>query len=294
MAKKPAAKPKAAAKAKAPAKPAKHTAKRTLTLHVKDTDQEVQFGRTEPYARWERPRLIIDHYIHHGLHYTTGPVDRASKVTTWPMYGNDTMGDCTCATVGHEVQALTAYSGTEVTLAEADILTAYEAVSGFDPVTHANDNGANVQDVLEYWRTTGVGGHKIRAYAELSSIHNFRAVRTALDLFGTVYLGVAVPESAMEQFAAGEPWSVVRGSPIEGGHAIPLQAFAESGPAPLAVVTWGQLQPVTEKWFSTYVEEAWVIITDDWLSANGETCEGLDLKSLESDFTALTGASLRP
>jgi hypothetical protein len=100
MAKKPAAKPKAPAKAKAPAKPAKHTAKRTLTLHGKDTDQEVQFGRTEPYARWERPRLIIDHYIHHGLHYTTGPVDRASKVTTWPMYGNDTIGDCTCATVG--------------------------------------------------------------------------------------------------------------------------------------------------------------------------------------------------
>lgn len=274
-------------------KTARHTKKRNLSLGGKESDSQVKLGRTEPYSRWEKPRLVIDHYMKHdGFHYTTGPVDRASKVTEWPMYLNDQIGNCTCACVGHEIQAWTAYSGTECSVTDHDVLKMYEAVSGYNPETGDNDNGAVVQDVLEYWRTHGIAGHKIRAYAELSGIDNFHAVRTALDLFGTVYLGVQVPQSAMEQFDNGEPWSVVSGSPIEGGHAVPLQKFNADGNDRLEVVTWGRLQPLTMKWFSTYVEEAWVIITDDWLNANGRTVEGLDLAQLEADFSDLTGEGL--
>lgn len=283
-------------------KTTRHTSKRTLTLKGNGADQEVQFGRTEPYARWEKPRLIIDHYLR-GFRYSTGTIDRATKVTSWPMYMNgpdphnppaspDGLGDCTCACMGHQIQAFTAYSGTEVTVTDADVLTAYEAVSGYDPKTGANDNGANVQDVLAYWRKTGVAGHKILAFAELTGLHNFDAIKTALDLFGTVYLGVAVPASAMQQFDDGEPWTVVKGSPIEGGHAIPLQKFNESGDNELEIVTWARLQPLTKQWWNTYVEEAWVVITQDWLDAAGDTVDGLDLAQLKADFTALTGESL--
>lgn len=270
--------------------------KRTATLngHRVTTEENVKLGRNKPYSREDRPRLALDDYLDSAvLPKPHAIVDRASKVNVWPMYGNDTIGDCTCAAVGHVIQAWTAFAGTEATIPESAVLTAYEAVSGYDPVTGANDNGAAEQDVLEYWRTTGVGGHKILAYAELRDLGNLTLAKTAVDLFGSLYLGIEVPESCMEQFQAGEPWDVVPGSPIEGGHAVPVQYWGTNERGEIGVITWGKLQRMTRAFWDSYVEEAWVIITKDWLDAKGETIEGFDLAQLEADFKALTGSSLR-
>ena len=83
------------------------------------------------------------------------------------MYANDRLGDCTCAAAAHLIQDWTSNNSGEVTLADPDILKAYEAVSGYDPDTHTNDNGAVETDVLNYWRHTGIGGRNIHAYVSL-------------------------------------------------------------------------------------------------------------------------------
>jgi hypothetical protein len=250
----------------------------------------MEFGRTKPYTRAEKPRLVIDHYLDTAaLPAPPAVVDRASKVTSWPMYGNDSIGDCTCATVGHEIQAWTAYAGTEATIPESAVIQAYSAVSGYDPATGANDNGANVQDVLSYWRKTGVGGHKIAGFAELGGIDNLTLAKQCLEIFGTVYLGINVPQSAMDQFHAGEPWTYTGDQNIIGGHAIPVQKWETDVLGEIEVVTWGQRQRMTRRFWHNYVEEAWVVFSPDWLEANGGTPSFYNIDQIRLAFTDLTG-----
>jgi hypothetical protein len=262
------------------------TAKRTLSLHGPRKGSPVKLGRLTPYAAADKPRLVLDSYLD-GISAAPAIVDFASEVLSWPMYGNDTIGDCTCATVGHQIQAWTRYTGAEVTVPQEDIIQLYSAVSGYDPATGANDNGANVQDVLTLWRQSGVpvAGHKILAFAQLQDLTK---IQQALWVFGSVYLGINFPSSAMDQFKSDEPWTVVQDSPIEGGHAVPLQ-YAGDGTVPYQVVTWAKLQGMDQGFLDTYVEEAWVVITDDWLDKNGHTPEGLDLQQLGADLSQLTG-----
>ena len=250
----------------------------------------MKFGRTEPYTREEKPRLVLEHHLDTSvLPAPPAVVDRATKVASWPMYGNDTIGDCTIATTGHEIQSWTAYSGSEATIPEDAVIKAYSAVSGYDPATGENDNGANIQDVLNYWRKTGIGGHKIAGFAELASLDNLTLAKQCLDLFGTVYLGINVPQSAMDQTNAGEIWDDVGDDNIIGGHAIPVQLWSTDVPGEITVITWGQTQKMTRKFWVKYVEEAWVVFSDDELNAQGLTVDGLNVESLRADFKELTG-----
>ena len=88
----------------------------------------------------------------------------------------------------------------------AQVLGAYSAITGYDPATGDNDTGAVETDVLNYWRKTGVAGHKILAYAALEP-GNTQHVRDAIDLFGGAYIGLALPISAQRQAV----WSVPPG-----------------------------------------------------------------------------------
>lgn len=270
-------------------KAAKTSRSRTLTLN----GGSVKLGRNAPYAKAEKPRLVLDGYFRGSLPKAHSIVNWASHVPEWPMFLNDEIGDCTIAAAAHAVQAWTTYASTEQALTDQEVLTAYEAVSGYNPVTGANDNGAVEQDVLAYWRKTGIGGHKIAAFGQLENLDNLTMAKQATDIFGTLYIGLNVPDTAMDQFNEGLAWTVVPGAQIEGGHAVPVQYWGTDENAEIGVVTWARLQKMTTAFWREYVEEAWVIITPDWLEANGDTVEGFDLAQLEADFKALTGETLR-
>jgi hypothetical protein len=216
-------------------------------------------------------------------------IDYAGKVGSWPMYLNDQLGDCTAACAGHEVMSWTAYGSQEAEVSDNDVLALYMATGGYVPGDPGTDNGAVIQDVLDYWRVKGIGGHKIVAFAELKSWTE-ENLRQTLEIFGTVYLGINCPQSAIDQFNGDGAWTYVPGSPIAGGHAIPLQAWDESAPNPGTVITWGKAQPVSMEFLSRYVEEAWVIITQDFIDSHGVTpVEGFNFQQLSEDLSLLTG-----
>lgn len=246
------------------------------------------YGKLDPHAEATHPRVrLADHLV---PVETPVLVDWASKVSSWPVYMNNTIGDCTCAALGHAVQAWTTYGrGDMVTLPDDVILSLYEAVSGYNPQTGANDNGAVEQDVLTYVQAHGIGGHKIRAFAQVNH-QNPAEMKRALELFGTVYLGFRVPRSAEVEFQQGQPWQNIGDQQILGGHAIDLQKWDADY---MYVVTWGRLQPMTVDFWTAYGDEAWVIITDDWLNAQGEDPEGLNLQQLLSEFDFITHGPLQ-
>lgn len=239
-------------------------------------------GRKPPHTESARPRLKLAHFLTGALPPVPATVDYLSKVTDWPMYGNDRYGDCVFAMIGHTIEAATTYGqGTTVKVTDTDVLKGYSDVTGFDPDDPSTDQGTVIQDALDYWRKTGIGGHKILAFAQVDHT-NMAEVDAALYLFGHIQVGINFPASAMDQFNNGQPWDVVRRSPIEGGHAIDMGSKNE-------VVTWAQRQQFTPAFWNTYVEEAWVAITPEWYDAAGRNPEGIDAAALGDGFTQLTG-----
>jgi hypothetical protein len=203
------------------------------------------------------------------------------------MYLNDRLGDCTAAGIGHKIEGDTRYGqGATVEVTDDDVLRLYEATGGYDPSDPSTDQGAVCQDVLKYVQKTGVAGHKIIAYAQVD-LSNLTEVRQAIALFGQIYCGFNFPDSAMTQFNAGQPWDVVKGARIEGGHCVTIGAYDPTG---FECITWGAVQKLTLAFFKKYFDEAWVIVDSDFVNAQtGKDAAGVDLYTLGQDFAALTG-----
>jgi len=210
--------------------------------------------------------------------------DYTKKVKSWPMMLNDNLGDCTCACAGHMIEQWTTYAADNpFTPTDKEVLKAYEAVSGYTPSNPDSDQGAVVVDVLNYWRKTGVGRHKIMAYAALEP-RNHDQVKDAVVLFGNCYIGVQLPLSAQRQ----KVWSVPPGGAVGhgavgswGGHAIPVVAYDVRG---LTVVTWGSLKRMTWSFFDTYCDEAFAVLSHDWINKKGLAPNEFDLAALQQDL----------
>jgi hypothetical protein len=210
-----------------------------------------------------------------------------SGITNWGPMLNDRIGDCTCATAGHMRMGWSAAAkGTPVAVADADILTAYEAVSGYNPATGANDSGAACVNVLDYWQTVGIAGNKIAGYVAIDPT-NATEVMQAIYLFGGVYAGINLPKSAEDQTDAGQVWDLTWFSPILGGHAIPYLAYGQGG---VTAVTWGKQQPASWRFVAHQTDELYAIIDTDFLDAAGKTPTGLDYAGLIAAMPLLSAA----
>lgn len=238
-------------------------------------------------AQPARPHLKLSAVLREQADSPPPSADWQSDRITWPMYANDAIGDCTCAGVGHMVNQLTFYgTGTEVVPTEAHVVAMYSAITGYTPKRPTSDTGAYCQDVLGYWRKTGLEGHKIVAYASLD-VSNLTEIKKAISLFGSVYVGLNFPGSAMDQFDNGQIWDVVKGARIEGGHCVIAGAY---GDGKIGLVTWGAETEMTEAFWKKYVDEAWVVLDADGLTNAGAYFAGsTSLYELGGQFADLTG-----
>lgn len=213
-------------------------------------------------------------------------IQNDTDLSDWGMMGNDTIGDCTCAAAGHGIMAWTDPNKDLVTPPTSSIITAYSAVSGYDPTTGVNDNGAACLDVLNYWRQTGIYTHKIAAYAEVA-VHNQTEVKASIFLYELTYIGVALPISAQAQ---AKRWSVtspsLQGNSAPGswgGHCVIVVGYNADG---VDVITWGERVRMTWGFWRAYVEEAYCLLSADFFTAN-KAPNGFDLATLQNDISKL-------
>jgi len=213
-------------------------------------------------------------------------VDWYGNVAVWPMYLNDQLGDCTEAMVGHNIQAASTYGdGATATITDNDVLTAYERVSGYRPGHPDTDQGAVLQDVYNDWRKTGVGGHKILAFAEVD-VSDLEEVKAAVYVFGSVGLGIVVTQQMEDDFNAGRGWARAGGWKL-GGHAVVVVGYDAEG---VWLVTWGSVITMTWAVFAKVVDEAWVGVLPEWINdTSGRTPLDVDLYGLGEVLAALTG-----
>jgi hypothetical protein len=196
------------------------------------------------------------------------------------MMMNDTVGDCTCASAGHMIQAWTANNNNAITISDDDVVKAYSAVSGYKPGDESTDVGSTGLDVLNYWKSTGVAGHKILGFATLDT-QNVEQLKAAIYLFGGIYTGFQFPQYAMGQ----NNWVVEsKDTQIIGGHAVPYFGYGRGG---ATCVTWGKTQPASWEFFITYTDEAYAVVSQEWVNAVSQKApSGLDLQTLLTDLQA--------
>jgi hypothetical protein len=212
-----------------------------------------------------------------------------SKITNLGMMLNNTLGDCTCAAVGHCVQQWTAEAQKkQVIIPDPDIEKLYEIVGHYDPSNPKSDRGAVEINVLNYWLANPFVGNKLSAFCALEP-QNLEAVKDAVFIFGNCYIGLQMPLSAQQQTV----WTVPpggatgQGAPGSwGGHAVPIVAYDARG---LTCITWGQLLRMTWQFWNAYCDEAYGLLSQDWVDA-GKTPAGFDWKQLVTDMGDLKAA----
>jgi hypothetical protein len=239
----------------------------------------------KPPLRDERT-LQFEAYLGPALSPAPSHINYASAVARWPIYANDRYGDCTCAGAGHMIQNWRTHSG-----ARPRKPTTREVVEFYSYFTTPGpENGVEMLRVLRHWRGSGLAGDRISAYARLR-LKNIEEVKQSIYLFGGCYIGVMLPKfitNADDKLAP--RWSVPRegahgagASDPNGGHCIPAFAYDARN---LYVVTWGALKAMTWEFYLAYADEAYVVLSTDWLK-DGRTPEGFDFNQLRSDLRAL-------
>lgn len=229
-------------------------------------------------TKYLEPRLLPTPPTHFG---------HDSGVAPWQMLGNDRVGDCVIAGGLHETMLWTKNGSHEAAVSTEAAITNYSAITGYVPGQPDTDKGTDMAVAASYRRHTGLADasghrHKIAAYLALTP-GDVQEHLLAMYLFGAIGVGVKFPESAMQQFRDHQPWDVVPGSPIEGGHYIPAVA-RRSGH--FVIVTWGREQAMTDAFLQEYNDESYAYVSKEYLR-QGRSPEGFNMTQLRADLAAL-------
>lgn len=191
----------------------------------------------------------------------------------FPMDGNDNYGDCTCAGIAH---ALTLYNGL---IGKTFIPTKDVVVREYLSLSGGEDSGLAELDVLHHFTRVGMFGHKGLAFVRLNPA-NLSFIKLAIFLFGGVYLGFQVQEDAISDFQARKIWQP--GKLTSEGHAVFATSYT---PETVTLLTWGNTQVASWKWWAQCVDECYAILPDEALSTNYHP--GFNLTHLKQDLAKL-------
>jgi len=169
-------------------------------------------------------------------------------VSDYRVDGNDKLGDCTIAGADHCTAAWNViYSLDLPRLSDSQLEQTYFRLG------HNQDLGLPEQTVVAAWKRESAPtwfGYQLTGGAQVAN----SSIKQVIATKGVAYLGVALPSVAEQQFADEQPWSVVPGATIAGGHCVVGVGYDSQY---LTVVTWGKTQKVTWDWWQTYGFECW-------------------------------------
>lgn len=204
---------------------------------------------------------------------------------------NDRTADCTAAMCGHAIQTWTSLASTETVLPDSAILDFYAASCGYiigDPMT---DNGGVLSEVLLYWYKNAIVSHALGGFASIRP-GNRTSMRDAVYLFGACAIGIQLPLAVSN----GGNWILPAGQSLTddwaigswGGHAIPAVAYNDET---LTVISWGKLLQVSWDFMDVYCDEAYGLLSKDWLTELDNSPPGFDWQALVDDMNALRGSA---
>ena len=247
---------------------------------------KMKLGRKPINTLKARQLLKMGAYLDRSALPTIPPtLNWSAKVAAFPMDGNDLHADCTSAAFAHQLQAWAANTGASLALTLEEVLAFYKVSCGWNGDV-ATDQGGDEISVLNCARKIGLGGNKIESYVEIDRASSLD-VKTAMYLFGGIYIGLELPLSAQTQEIWDVPPSWVSdGLPGSwGGHAVNVLDFDTADD--LTCITWGRRQRMTWDFFAKYCEEAYALTSPAWFAATGVAPSGVDRAQLAADAERL-------
>jgi len=219
----------------------------------------------------------LSKYLRAGLEPPPAKVDHFTKVSTWPMYGNDIYGSCGPAGAGHQIQSWSYYALDPLTPTRFNVLDFYFELTG------GEDTGVYLLEMLRKLRNDGLAGDKIEAFIETDPSRLDEA-KLSIYLFGSQGVGLALPDE--NTFG---PWLEPTGPPNPwNGHYVPIVGYDDAARL-FYVVTWGELVPMSYDWYLKYVDEAYAELNDlALIKETMVTPEGFDFATLEADLQHLS------
>jgi hypothetical protein len=202
------------------------------------------------------------------------------RVKHWPLYDNDRLGTCAVASYAHLVLCQTANAdgpARKLEIFKAAVVDAYLEQS-------PADEGLVLLEALKTFRSQGIGGVRIGAFAAVDYQHTGRLLQ-AIYQFGGVYAGFALPEAiwdmdqnwyapaAAEQLV--DDWAAGSG----GGHAVYIGGYS-SIDGLLYGASWGQPIAISLAFARAYLDECYVTVGESWSDDVGETPSGVNLREL--------------
>ena len=172
------------------------------------------------------------------------------------MFDNDRLGCCVIAGRAHQTLCFEyAEQGVIIPISDKEVEDEYFSETG------GQDSGLVIADSLKQWRkhgwTAGGKNYRIDGYARLD-VGRLDQVHAGMVSDLGIQIGFNVPASAIDQFNAGVPWTVVgNDGGIQGGHDVFVVGYE---PGWLTCMTWGKRQTMSEEFFSHYTDEAWAVI----------------------------------
>lgn len=196
--------------------------------------------------------------------------------TPWGVLGNDQWGDCGVAGLTHGFMCDASITGEAEQFPDAAANISY-----YLGYTGGDDTGVVLSAFLRYVKQHGFSGHSVSAYAPVG-VHDIPTLQFAVNAYGFAYTGITVTQNMMDAFDAGDAWvqADTRGE-VLGGHCVPVVGYDSTY---LYVVTWGQLQAVAYPAWHHASDEAWAVITGEFVTRNGDG-RGVSLAALQADLS---------
>jgi hypothetical protein len=208
---------------------------------------------------------------------------KAAVGNDWGYMGNDSAGDCVEADTAHSLMQRTANSGKIIIPTTQQALAQYSAITGYIIGNNMTDNGTNETTACQYNETTGFLGHKSDATGMIDPA-SINHIKWCIQLFGACRTGVNLPQSAMEQSNNGKPWTLVKGSPIIGGHDVPYLYYDANY---FYCNTWGLITPIAYDWHREYCDEVHSELFFDWIRTQGTAPNNFSLDQLAQDMASI-------
>lgn len=244
----------------------------------------VKLGRRP--ARLDRRNLRLAHYLAADIPTPPDTVDYGASIKDWGMLANDQLGDCTCAGILHMIMLWNAENGVHLQFRDGDAIKLYEQLCGYDPRDPNTDQGGIELDILKSWRKMPIYGTSLLGFASVDPT-NWKEVRLAHWLAGSLYMGLSLPVSAQNETI----WSHTSDTPGGwGGHCTISNGYGKLGGFNcsdyLSAVTWGTKQRMTPRWLAKYCDELYAPITPSWFNKSGIAPNMLNLEQLKADIAA--------
>lgn len=203
------------------------------------------------------------------------------------MMLNNSLGDCAEAGYGHALQVWSAASGKPILTEPDSAIEALYETQGYVPGEPSTDRGTVLQALLSLLvtGTPPAGIPKLTAVIELDPTLPEDIDRATYEC-GLVYLGFNVPAFMQSLESPGSTWSTEPwgNGQIVGGHCVVTAAYR---PGLRSVISWGAQYAMTDAFWRQYVDEAYALVSPEWVQATGRTPLGLTVAQLEAQMVPL-------